>query len=53
MAKKKAQKATHIHIRSDQALKDLIGRAVKKSGMKESAWIRQRLQEAAKRELGK
>lgn len=53
MAKKKSHKLAHIHIRSDQSLKNLIGRAARKSGMKESAWLRQRVEEAAKRELGK
>jgi len=53
MAKKTAQKSSHIHIRSDESLKKLISLAAKKAGIQESSWIRQRLEAVAKRELGK
>ena len=47
------QKTTNLNIRIEKYLKKRIDRAAKKSKLGSSAWIRWKLQDAAKRELGK
>lgn len=43
----------HIHVRIDESLSKLIRDAAGSAGINASAWVRQRLEESAKRELGK